>query len=54
MNEYKYGIYGIGMVGGALQGYFKNRPNCRLYLYDKYKKIGSIAKKAHKPFVVIL
>lgn len=36
----KVGIIGVGFVGGALADYFKTRP-VELFLYDKYKKIGS-------------
>lgn len=35
--EYKIGIIGVGMVGGALYRYFPNA-----YIYDKFKKLGSI------------
>jgi UDPglucose 6-dehydrogenase len=37
----KNGIAGIGMVGTALKNWFQKQ-DCELYLYDKYKKIGSI------------
>jgi UDPglucose 6-dehydrogenase len=35
------GIIGVGYVGGALRDYFKKKP-VKLFLYDKFKKIGSI------------
>lgn len=40
--KYKIGIIGLGMVGGALQRYFARKKNYKLYLYDKFKKIGGI------------
>jgi UDPglucose 6-dehydrogenase len=40
----KVGIIGVGMVGGALRRYFEEKKDkeVNLYLYDKYKKLGSI------------
>ena len=38
----KIGIIGLGFVGGALQKYFEKKSNYTLYLYDKYKNIGSM------------
>ena len=37
----KIGIAGVGYVGGAVRHWFKER-NFPLFLYDKYKEIGSI------------
>ena len=42
MKKYKIGIIGVGMVGGALQRYFAKKSNYQIYLYDKFKGIGSI------------
>lgn len=42
MTNQKIGIIGIGMVGGALAKYFKNKTEHELYLYDKEKEEGSI------------
>ena len=40
----KVGIIGIGYVGGAVLSWFKSKaaPKTELFLYDKYKKIGTI------------
>ncbi|MDD5455313.1 MAG: hypothetical protein PHW62_07470 [Candidatus Ratteibacteria bacterium] len=40
--KYKIGIAGLGMVGGALRRYFEKKDRYDLFLYDKFKKIGSI------------
>jgi len=40
-SKLKIGIVGIGTVGGALKKYFEQQKK-KFFLYDKYKKIGSI------------
>ncbi len=40
-SKYRIGIMGIGMVGGALNYYFETA-GVRTYIYDKYKRLGSI------------
>lgn len=41
----KVGIIGLGYVGGALKHWFDSRKNFfEVFLYDKYKKIGSIGE----------
>jgi UDPglucose 6-dehydrogenase len=37
----KIGIIGVGMVGGALKQYFESK-RVKIFVYDKYKEIGSI------------
>jgi len=39
-NKHKIGIIGVGFVGGALRRYLEAR-GVKLFLFDKYKKIGS-------------
>ena len=39
----KIGIVGVGYVGGALANWFQKKPeNYEVFLYDKFKKIGSL------------
>ncbi len=42
--RHKVGIIGLGYVGGTLGYWFEKRrkPKVDLFLYDKYKKIGSV------------
>jgi len=53
MKQYKISIVGTGMVGGALQRYFENKPNYQLFLYDKGKNIGSIEEVNKADFIYI-
>lgn len=39
--KYKIGVVGVGFVGGAVANYFKKKP-FKLFVYDKFKKLGSI------------
>lgn len=55
LKDYKVGIVGVGMVGGALQRFFeKNREN-ELFLYDKGRALGSTeqANQADIVFVCV-
>lgn len=36
------GIIGVGFVGGAVKFWFDSRPEFRLFVYDKFKRLGSI------------
>ena len=50
----KIGIIGLGYVGGAVRRWFeKNQNKFDLYLYDKYKKIGSI-KEVNKADIIFV
>jgi len=51
----KIGIIGIGTVGSALLHWFKKKEDTKIYLYDKYKNIGSLRgiKKAEIIFICV-
>jgi len=53
----KIGIIGLGYVGGAVHYWFEKRrkPRLDLFLYDKYKKIGSVEEvnKADIVFIAV-
>lgn len=51
-NKLKIGIVGMGYVGEAVKHWFKNE-KYPLYLYDKYKKIGSIEEVNQADMVFI-
>ncbi len=52
--NYKIGIIGIGMVGGALKKYFESAGK-KLFLHDKFKKISSVQEvnKADIIFITV-
>ena len=37
----KIGVVGVGVLGGAVKSYFKERGH-RVFCYDRFKAIGSI------------
>ena len=41
LKSYKVGIVGVGVAGGAIKDYFEKRTSLRLFLYDKFKSLGS-------------
>lgn len=52
----KIGIIGIGFVGGALEYWFQGqKEQCKLFVYDKFKKLGSIheVNKAEVIFIAV-
>jgi UDPglucose 6-dehydrogenase len=52
MSKYKVGIYGVGMVGGALKRYFEKKPNYQIYLYDK-KGLGSLEELNKADYIYV-
>jgi UDPglucose 6-dehydrogenase len=38
----KIGIIGLGYVGGAVKKWFESQKGCELFVYDKFKEIGSV------------
>ncbi len=52
--EYKIGIMGLGMVGGALNRYFEKK-GIKTFVYDKGRNVGSVeeANKADVIFVCV-
>lgn len=51
--KYKIGVIGLGMVGGAVRKYFEEKSSYDLFLYDKYKKIGSMEEVNKADFIYI-
>lgn len=51
-SKYKIGIMGVGMVGGALNYYFETIGQ-KTYVYDKYKRLGSIEEVNNSDVVFI-
>lgn len=53
--KHKVGIIGVGFVGGAVNFWFSQQPDTEVYLYDKFKKLGSVedVNKADVIFVCV-
>ena len=51
-NSKKIGIFGVGMVGGALKRYFESLEKYQIYLYDK-KGLGSLEELNKADFVYV-
>ncbi|MFB6212668.1 MAG: hypothetical protein ABEI53_02515 [Candidatus Magasanikbacteria bacterium] len=49
----KIGIIGVGYVGSTLKKWFENKENTEVFLYDKYKEIGS-PKEVNKAEVIFV
>jgi len=49
----RVGVVGLGMVGGAIAAYFKKKSNYELFVYDKYKDMGSIEEINNADFIYI-
>ena len=52
MKKFKVGIYGCGMVGGALKRYFESKSNYDVFFYDK-KGLGSLEELNKADFVYV-
>ena len=52
MTKHKVGIYGCGMVGGALMRYFEKNPNYEVFKYDK-KGLGSLDEINQADFIYL-
>jgi UDPglucose 6-dehydrogenase len=51
-NNQKIGIFGVGMVGGALKRYFEKNDKYQIFVYDK-KGLGSIEELNKADFVYV-
>lgn len=50
----KVGVIGLGFVGGAVRHWFKSQKDgYELYLYDKFKNIGSVEEVNRADFIFI-
>lgn len=54
MKKEKIGIIGLGFVGSSLRDWLdKNKESYKLFLYDKYKKIGSMEEVNNADIIFI-
>ena len=51
-NQTKIGIFGVGMVGGALKRYFEESKNFQVFVYDK-KGLGSLDEVNKADFIYV-
>jgi len=47
------GVIGIGMVGSAMKNYFEKQEDVKLFLYDKFKEIGSYEEVNKADYIFI-
>lgn len=52
-SEQKIGIIGVGYVGGAVEHWFKEKRNQPVYIYDKFKNLGSVEEVNEADYIFI-
>jgi UDPglucose 6-dehydrogenase len=53
MAKASIGIIGVGVVGGAVAEYYKAQPDQPLFLFDKFKKVGSMEEVSAADYIFI-